>query len=237
MHKTLYLMCRNCECWLLWALSSFNFMCRPSWDVDSIQWNMQISPWEPTVLKTWRNWPTLLAKHHCSRPNSNVRWLSIANATETNNSVWQAMLASFARPLRHPIKFTIVDPSTAKLTIKATGRIFAGARSKHSFELQNDKKKYFLLTKKYFYLVTFGAFTANDYLMSINHCLDNCSDSVHATLPKTFRKDSASCKVQKDHNLGYIPDYICHYMFTIRSLYVYHRFTVWSLYIDDALLK
>ena len=49
-------------------------------------------------LKAWRNWPTLLAKHHCSGPNSNVRWLSIANDTETNNSVWQAMLARFARP-------------------------------------------------------------------------------------------------------------------------------------------
>ena len=51
--------------------------------------------------------------------------------------------------LRHPIKFAIVDPSTApdcttKLTIKATGRIFAGAWSKHASELQNDKKKFFL---------------------------------------------------------------------------------------------
>ena len=25
------------------------------------------------TVKAWRNWPTLLAKHHCSRPNSNVR--------------------------------------------------------------------------------------------------------------------------------------------------------------------
>ena len=62
--------------------------------------------------------------------------------------------------LQHPIKFAIVDPSTAsdcatKLTIKAMGRIFVGAQSKHLFELQNDKKKYFLLTKKYFYFVTF----------------------------------------------------------------------------------
>ena len=24
-------------------------------------------------IKAWRNWPTFLAKHHCSRPNSNVR--------------------------------------------------------------------------------------------------------------------------------------------------------------------
>ena len=45
--------------------------------------------------------------------------------------------------LQHPIKFAIVDPSTAshcttKLTIKATGRIFLGARSKHALELQND---------------------------------------------------------------------------------------------------
>ena len=50
-------------------------------------------------LKTWRNWPTLPTKHHCSRRNSNVRWLSKANDTETDNCVWQAVLASFARPL------------------------------------------------------------------------------------------------------------------------------------------
>ena len=60
--------------------------------------------------------------------------------------------------LQHPIKFGIVVPSTAldcttKLTIKATGRIFGGAWSKHAFELQNERKKYFLLTKTYFYLI------------------------------------------------------------------------------------
>ena len=60
---------------------------------------------------------------------------------------------------RHPIKFAVVDPSTApdcttKLTIKATGSIFKGTQSKHAFELQNDRKKYSLLTKMYFYLVT-----------------------------------------------------------------------------------
>ena len=113
--------------------------------------------------------------------------------------------------LQHPIKFTIVDPSTAsdcttKLTTKATGRIFADARFKHAFELQNDKKKYFLLTKKYFYLITFRAFTANDHLMFGLSIPDNCSDSVHATVPKTFRKDSASYKDQKDQNLGCVPD-------------------------------
>ena len=63
--------------------------------------------------------------------------------------------------LRQPIKFAIVDPSTApdyttKLTIKATERIFVGAQSKQAFELQNDREKYFLLTKKmYFCLITF----------------------------------------------------------------------------------
>ena len=103
--------------------------------------------------------------------------------------------------LRHPIKFAIVDPSTApdcttKLTIKATERIFVGARSNHAFELHNDKKKYFLLTKKYPYLVTFKSI----YIMYMlnwkqqmmiscsacwsNYCPDNC---VHATVPKTFR--------------------------------------------------
>ena len=54
--------------------------------------------------------------------------------------------------LRHPVKFAIIAPSAApdcktKLTIKATGRIFVGARSKHAFELQHDRQKYFLLTK------------------------------------------------------------------------------------------
>ena len=62
--------------------------------------------------------------------------------------------------LRHSIKFTIVDPSTApdcttKLTIKATGRIFAGARSKHAYELQNDKKEVFLIDKEVFLLCHF----------------------------------------------------------------------------------
>ena len=64
--------------------------------------------------------------------------------------------------LRHPIKFadssTIPDCIT-KLTFEATGRIFVGAWSKHAPELQNDKKMESLLTMKYFYLVTFRAFT------------------------------------------------------------------------------
>ena len=38
--------------------------------------------------------------------------------------------------------------------VKSTGRNFVDVRSKHAFELQNDKNMYFLLTKKYFYLVT-----------------------------------------------------------------------------------
>ena len=47
--------------------------------------------------------------------------------------------------LRHPIKFAVVDSSatpdcSTKLTIKATGRIFVGVRSKDASELQNDKK-------------------------------------------------------------------------------------------------
>ena len=47
--------------------------------------------------------------------------------------------------LRHPIKFSIVDSSATpycrtKLTIKATGKVFVGLRSKHASELQNDKK-------------------------------------------------------------------------------------------------
>ena len=62
--------------------------------------------------------------------------------------------------------------------------------------------------KKYFHLATFK----NIYILYMlnwwqqmiiscsacwsNHCPDNCLDSVHATVPKTFRKDSAS------YNLG-----------------------------------
>ena len=62
--------------------------------------------------------------------------------------------------LRHPIKFAIVDSSTTPdCTTKLTGRIFVIAWSKHTSELQNDKKMESLLTKKYFYLVTFRAFT------------------------------------------------------------------------------
>ena len=66
--------------------------------------------------------------------------------------------------LRHPIKFSVVDPSTApdnktKLTIKATGRIFVGPRSKHAFELQHDRKKYFLLTRCISTLSLLRAFT------------------------------------------------------------------------------
>ena len=66
-----------------------------------------------------------------------------------------AMLILFTKDLKfhhenpqfllHPIKFAIVDSSTTpdcktKLTIKATGKIFAGARSKHAFELQHDRE-------------------------------------------------------------------------------------------------
>ena len=49
---------------------------------------------ESSYLKAWRNWPTLLAKHYCFRLKSGV--LFIANNSETNDSVCQAMLASFA---------------------------------------------------------------------------------------------------------------------------------------------
>ena len=45
--------------------------------------------------------------------------------------------------LRHPIKFAIVDSGATpdcRTTIKATGRVFVGVRSKHTSELRNDKK-------------------------------------------------------------------------------------------------
>ena len=51
------------------------------------------------TLKAWRNWPTLLAKHYCFPFKSGVTFLSIDNDSETNKSVCQAILASFARPL------------------------------------------------------------------------------------------------------------------------------------------
>ena len=50
-------------------------------------------------VKVWRNWLTLLARHHGFRSNSNVLQLSMANDTETNNTFWQAILASFAKAL------------------------------------------------------------------------------------------------------------------------------------------
>ena len=55
---------------------------------------------EMIALKAWRNWTTLLAKHYCFRLKSGITFLSIANNSETNNSVCQAMLASFAKALR-----------------------------------------------------------------------------------------------------------------------------------------
>ena len=42
------------------------------------------------ILKPWRNWPTSLAKHYCFRLKSGVKFLSLANALEINNSVCQA---------------------------------------------------------------------------------------------------------------------------------------------------
>ena len=43
--------------------------------------------------------------------------------------------------LSNLLLLTQVQPlTTTKLTIKATGRIFVGVRSKHASELQNDKK-------------------------------------------------------------------------------------------------
>ena len=110
--------------------------------------------------------------------------------------------------LRHPIKFAILDSSTTpdcttKLTIKATGSIFVGALSKHAFKLQNDKK---IDTQR-----RISALSLSEHLhvnwkqqmiisrsaCSSDHRPDNCLDSVHATVPKTFRKDSASYKVQR----------------------------------------
>ena len=49
------------------------------------------------VVKAWRNWPTWFAKNYCFRRKSGVTFLSIANDSETHNSVCQAMLASFAK--------------------------------------------------------------------------------------------------------------------------------------------
>ena len=51
------------------------------------------------AFKVWRNWPTLLVKHHCFQLESGVMFMSIANDSETNNSVYQAMEASLAKAL------------------------------------------------------------------------------------------------------------------------------------------
>ena len=48
-------------------------------------------------IKAWRNWPTLEAKQYCFGLESGITFLSIANDSETNNSVSQAMLSSFAK--------------------------------------------------------------------------------------------------------------------------------------------
>ena len=48
-------------------------------------------------LKAWENWPTLLAKRYCFNLKSDITSLFIANGSETNNSVCQVMLASFAK--------------------------------------------------------------------------------------------------------------------------------------------
>ena len=77
-------------------------------------------------VKAWRNCPTLLVKHHCSRPNSNVRWLSIANDTETNNSFWQVMLASFARPLSTVRSFFQENHTQIDLKIKRKLSLWTG---------------------------------------------------------------------------------------------------------------
>ena len=55
---------------------------------------------ENIIVKAWQNWPTLIAKDCCQFPlKSGITFLSIANDSETNKSVCQAVLASFDRPL------------------------------------------------------------------------------------------------------------------------------------------
>ena len=66
-------------------------------------------------LTASRNWLTLLAKHDCSHSDSNVPLLSISiNDTEINNSVWQAMMASFAGALSFINIFVISLLATAR---------------------------------------------------------------------------------------------------------------------------
>ena len=52
---------------------------------------------------------TLLAKHYCYHLESGITFSSIANDSETNNSVCQAILTSFAKALN---KKTFKNPCT-----------------------------------------------------------------------------------------------------------------------------
>ena len=59
----------------------------------------------------------LLAKRDCSRPNRNMPQLFMAIDTETNNSIWQAMLSSFTKALQILFAFRhLVDSLGRKIT-------------------------------------------------------------------------------------------------------------------------
>ena len=49
------------------------------------------------MIKEWRNWPAFLARHYRFRLESGVTFFSIANDSQINNSICQAILASFAK--------------------------------------------------------------------------------------------------------------------------------------------
>ena len=89
-----------------------------------------------------------------------------------------------------------------------------GARSKHAFELQHDRKSIsywqdvFLPCHFYMMYIENSRWSSYVQLVDETTVLTTAFGSVHATVPKIFREDSTSFKVQKDHNLGYFPEYI-----------------------------
>ena len=67
-------------------------------------------------VKVWRNWPTLLAKHYCFRLKSGVTSFTMANDSETNNSVCQAMLVNAKSNVIKLDALVIMDGDVHKLT-------------------------------------------------------------------------------------------------------------------------
>ena len=52
---------------------------------------------DPKDPRSWQSQSILLAKDCCSYSYYTVKLFSMTNDTETNNSVWQTVLGSFAK--------------------------------------------------------------------------------------------------------------------------------------------